>query len=90
MKDYEKAVVVGETTYGKGCMQTMFPLPSGGCVKLTTSLYYPPFSDNYDGVGVEPDVEASLSEASSKKSIYKLTDEEDDQLKAAVDALSDK
>lgn len=90
LKDYEKAVVVGETTYGKGCMQTMFPLPSGGCVKLTTSLYYPPFSDNYDGVGVEPDVEASLSEASSKKSIYKLTDEEDDQLKAAVDALSDK
>ena len=87
LKDYEKAVIVGETTYGKGSMQTMIQLPSGGGVKLTTALYYPPFSDNYDGIGVTPDVEISLSEESAAKSIYKLTDEEDDQLKAAIDAL---
>ena len=87
LKDYEKAVIVGESTYGKGSMQSMIPLPSGGCVKLTTALYYPPFSDNYDGIGIAPDVEVSLSEEARAKSIYKLTDEEDDQLKAAIDAL---
>ena len=90
LRDYEKAVVVGENTYGKGSMQSMFPLKNGGCIKLTSALYYPPFSDNYDGVGIKPDVEVSLSEEASKKSIYKLTDEEDDQLTAAVKALADK
>ena len=90
LRDYGKAVIVGENTYGKGSMQSMFPLTNGGCIKLTTALYYPPFSDNYDGVGIAPDVEASLSEEASKKNIYKLTDEEDDQLTAAVKALTDK
>ena len=89
LKDYEKAVIVGENTYGKGSMQSMFPLSNGGCLKLTASLYYPPFSDNYDGVGVAPDVESHLSEESAKKSIYKLADKEDDQLTAAVKALAD-
>ncbi len=89
LRDYNKAVIVGENTYGKGSMQSMFSLPSGGCVKLTTALYYPPFSDNYDGVGIKPDIEVFLSEEASSKSIYKLSDEEDDQLKAAVKALAD-
>ncbi len=88
LKDYEKAVVVGENTYGKGCMQSMFTLPNGGCVKLTSALYCPPFSENYDGVGIKPDVEVSLSEEASSKSIYKLTDSEDDQLIAAAEAIS--
>ena len=90
LRDYDKAVVVGENTYGKGSMQSMFPLKNGGCIKLTTALYYPPFSDNYDEVGIKPDVEVTLSEEASKKNLYKLTDEEDDQLKAAVEALADK
>lgn len=90
LRDYEKAVIVGESSYGKGSMQSMIPLPSGGCVKLTTALYYPPFSDNYDGIGIMPDLEVSLSEEARTKSIYKLSDEEDDQLIAAVKALENK
>ncbi len=90
LRDYEKALIVGENTYGKGSMQSMYPLKNGGCIKLTSALYYPPFSDNYDGVGIKPDVEVTLSEEASKKSVYKLTDEEDDQLKAAVKALTEK
>ena len=90
LRDYDKAVIVGEQTFGKGSMQSMYPLPDGGCIKLTSALYYPPFSDNYDGVGIKPDVEAELSEEAASKNPYKVTDEEDDQLKAAVEALKDK
>lgn len=84
LQDYDKAEIVGTVTYGKGCMQTMYPLSNGGCISLTTALYCPPFSDNYNEIGVIPDVESELSEEAASKNIYKLTDEEDTQLKDAV------
>lgn len=88
LKDYEKATLVGTVTYGKGCMQTIYPLYSGGGLSLTTAMYYPPFSDNYDGIGVIPHIEVELSKEAASKSLYKLTDEEDNQLAAAVEALN--
>lgn len=84
LKDYEKATVVGTLTYGKGCMQTIYKLQSGGALSLTSALYYPPFSDNYDNIGITPDVEVELEGEAANKNIYKLTDEEDTQLAAAV------
>lgn len=90
LKDYGKAVVVGTLTYGKGCMQSILPLKDGGGVKLTTALYYPPFSDNFDGVGVEPDIEVEMEGDAAKKSLYVISDTEDTQLQAAIAAISDK
>lgn len=88
LMDYEKATVVGETTYGKGCMQTTFPLPEGGAMKITYRMYKPPFSEGYHEVGIKPDVEVALDESLADKNIYKITDSEDNQLKAALDALT--
>ena len=88
LMDYEKATVVGETTYGKGCMQTTFPLPSGGAMKITYRMYKPPFSEGYHEVGIKPDIEVVLDESLADKNIYKITDSEDNQLKAALDALT--
>ncbi len=90
LKDYGKAVVVGTLTYGKGCMQSILPLKDGGGVKLTTALYYPPFSDNFDGDGVEPDIEVEMEGDAAKKSLYVISDTEDTQLQAAIAAISDK
>ena len=90
LKDYKKATVVGVKTYGKGCMQSIIPLSFGGGVKLTTALYYPPFSENFDGVGVEPDLEVKMEGEAAKKNLYKLTDTEDTQLQTAIAALADK
>lgn len=87
LKDYGKATVVGTVTYGKGCMQTIYPLQSGGALSLTSALYYPPFSDNYDEIGIIPDVEVELEGEAAEKSLYKLTDEEDAQLTAAVESF---
>lgn len=87
MRDYGRAKIVGTTTYGKGCMQTFYPLSDGSVFKVTTAMYYPPYSDNYDGVGIVPDREVELDESLHGKSLYVITDEEDNQLAAAYDIL---
>ena len=86
LRDYEKAILVGETTFGKGSMQTTKSFADGTAFKYTYRYYCPPFSDNYDGVGLTPDVKSSLSEEAMAK-FYTLTDDEDTQLQAAVEAL---
>lgn len=87
LKDYELATLVGETTYGKGVMQTIFPLKNGDALKITTAYYNPPFSDNYNGVGVKPDIEVALPEG---EAYFSVSEEEDLQLQAAIKALADK
>lgn len=89
MKDYDRAKIVGTTTYGKGSMQTFFGLSDGSVFKTTTDLYYPPYSDNYDGVGVKPDVEVELDEALRSVNPYKIKDSEDNQLAEAYKTLLD-
>ena len=87
LRDYEKAVLVGENTFGKGSMQTIKSFGDGSGFKYTYRYYCPPFSDNFDGVGIAPDVEVILSEEKAA-SFYTLTDAEDVQLAAAVAELN--
>lgn len=87
LRDYEKATIVGEKSFGKGCMQFLYTLPNGGAVSFTTRLYSPPLGENYDGKGIAPHVEASLSEEALKINFYKLNETNDDQLKAALAVL---
>ena len=87
LRDYKKAVTVGETTYGKGTMQSVIPLPDGSAVCMTTQTYCPPISDSYDGVGIKPDIESFIDEEYSNTSILKLTYEQDKQLQTAVEAV---
>lgn len=89
VRDYHKAAIVGTTTYGKGCMQTTVPLSDESAVSVTYRMYNPPFSENYHGVGIVPDVEVELDEALQSKNIYKITDEEDNQLAAAAATFAD-
>lgn len=86
VKDYGKGTIVGTTTYGKGTMQQLFALTDGSAVNLTIAKFFPPVSDNFDGVGVAPDIVAELSEDLQER-FYFLTDDEDTQLKTAVSAL---
>lgn len=84
VRDYKKATIVGTTTYGKGCMQTTLPLSDNSAVSVTYRMYNPPFSENYHGIGIVPDITVELDEALESKNIYKITDEEDNQLAAAA------
>ena len=88
LMDYERATIVGVKTYGKGSMQTTFRMENGGGLKFTTYHYLPPFSEGYDGKGITPDIIEELDEAFANKSIFLLTDEEDNQLAAAVKAFN--
>ncbi len=89
MRDYDKAVIVGTTTYGKGCMQTTIPMSDGSAFTVTYRMYKPPFSESYHGVGIVPDIEVELDESLKEKNSFKITDEEDNQLREAVKALTE-
>ncbi|HEY9054423.1 MAG TPA: S41 family peptidase [Rectinemataceae bacterium] len=55
MKDRKAALLVGETSYGKGSVQQVFPIDETG-FKLTMARYYTPSGANIDKVGIGPDV----------------------------------
>ncbi|MDO4329882.1 MAG: S41 family peptidase [Lachnospiraceae bacterium] len=57
MRDYDRADLVGTTSFGKGIVQSLLPLGDGSAVKLTTAHYYSPSGFDLHGVGLEPDVE---------------------------------
>ncbi len=87
LQDYGKAKLIGTRTYGKGTMQSMMELSDGSAVSMTVAYYLPPFSDNYHGVGVTPDIECEISEQIKNINLNKYTDENDNQLREAVAAL---
>lgn len=87
LKDYGRATIIGEKTYGKGIIQSHFNLSWGGYLKLTTASYYSPKGTPIHEVGVTPDVEVSLPEALVKNP-SSLTDENDVQLQKALETLA--
>lgn len=58
VKDHKKAFIVGTKSYGKGTVQSMFPLSDGGVLKLTVQKFFSPFGNVIDKAGVLPDLEA--------------------------------
>jgi carboxyl-terminal processing protease len=101
LKDLKRAVVVGETTFGKGVVQSQMPLPDGSALWLTTAKYYTPSKQVIQARGIAPDIEASLS-ADEERAVLlrqrhtllsaedqKLVDQAPDpQLDRAIDTLN--
>ncbi len=59
LQDHGRALVMGLQTFGKGSVQSVFPLGDGAGLRLTTSLYYTPAGRSIQEVGIVPDVEVS-------------------------------
>lgn len=57
LKDYKKATVLGETTFGKGVVQTVLDLSAGTTLKVTTAHWYTPEGNTINQTGIEPDIE---------------------------------
>ena len=86
IKDHGTGMIVGETTYGKGIVQRMFPLNDGSAVKLTIAKYFTPNGNDIHKVGITPDVEVELD-----IDAYRESDgEKDNQLDAAIDCIMEK
>lgn len=56
LRDNNRAVLLGETTFGKGSVQTVIPLSDGSAMRLTTSKYYTPNGTSIHETGVDPDI----------------------------------
>jgi carboxyl-terminal processing protease len=54
--DHNRALLVGEQTFGKGSVQSIYPLPDGAGVKLTTAMYYTPKGTSIQNEGITPDI----------------------------------
>lgn len=72
LKDTERAVVVGERSFGKGSVQTIFPLETGDGVRLTTARYFTPSGVSIHGTGIAPQVEVTLSDDEKSKLTVQL------------------
>lgn len=60
LQDYGRAVLVGETSYGKASVQSIITLPNGSALKLTTASYFTPSDRQIHEKGIDPDVEVSF------------------------------
>jgi|TARA_B110000438_G_scaffold303444_1_gene364938 carboxyl-terminal processing protease len=56
LKDHKRAILLGETSYGKGSVQSIIPLKNRGAIRLTVSKYYLPSGESISGKGVVPDI----------------------------------
>lgn len=67
-QDRERAILVGETTFGKGSVQEVIPLSDASALKLTTAQYLTPDGNDINGDGIEPDVEVSSDDPAVQRS----------------------
>ncbi|KAF0094300.1 MAG: carboxyl-terminal processing protease [Puniceicoccaceae bacterium 5H] len=67
LQDVGRAVVVGETSFGKGSVQTVHQLRFGGAVSQTTALYYFPSGTSIHNKGVEPDIAVEVEPETARK-----------------------
>ena len=70
LQDLKRATIMGKTTFGKGLVQSIRPLPYNGQMKITTAKYYTPSGRCVQGVGVKPDVEIDIPQYS--RLVYSL------------------
>jgi carboxyl-terminal processing protease len=100
LKDYNRALLVGETTFGKGSVQSVIQLQDGSALRLTTAKYYTPSKNVIHEHGVAPTLRATMTPEQERQLIYSRREDippdemkealknfRDTQLDRAVDAL---
>jgi carboxyl-terminal processing protease len=82
LKDHKRAIILGESSYGKGSVQSIIPLKNGGGIRLTISKYYLPSGKSISEVGVVPDI--FVEETGDN---FKINSKTDNQLDYAISLL---
>tara|TARA_B100001245_G_scaffold157625_1_gene118500 strand:+ start:406 stop:1548 length:1143 start_codon:yes stop_codon:yes gene_type:complete len=83
LKDNKRAILVGESSFGKGSVQSIIHLKNSGAIRLTISKYYLPSGKSISEVGIAPDIE--VSESTDE---FRIDTENDNQLNFAVKLLN--
>src|SRR5947207_14735512 len=99
LKDLHRAILVGETTFGKGSVQNVLQLPDGSALRFTTAKYYTPSKQVIHGNGVTPNIRVPMT-AEQERTLFALRSEnvkpdeeknlikaKDPQMLRAIDAL---
>ncbi len=98
LKDLHRAVLVGETTFGKGSVQNVMQLPDGSALRFTTAKYFTPSKQVIQGNGVEPNIKVPMTPDQERLLFISRSGEngedektairtKDPQLLRAIDAL---
>ena len=98
LQDLHRAVVLGEKTFGKGSVQTIFPLDDGSALKLTVAKYYTPSHKVIHEHGITPDVlvpltdveEAAVAIKRTPGSLESIPEQDRPAIKAAADEQLDR
>lgn len=85
LKEDINAKLIGVKTYGKGVIQTVYPLADGSGLKITTNEYYTPNRNKINKIGIEPTIEIKLPK--EWQNMANVPTEEDTQLKKAIEEL---
>ena len=88
LQDTRAALVVGETSYGKGSVQTLIPMAHNDGLKLTIAKYYTPNGKCIDGIGIAPDVEIKFPAPPQRMYDLNLDATIDPQLAKAEELLN--
>ena len=83
LQDHKRAILIGESTYGKGSVQSIIPLENEGAIRLTVSKYYLPSGKSISRVGVNPDI--VIAEGSDE---FRINTDTDNQLEFALKLLN--
>jgi carboxyl-terminal processing protease len=100
MQDLRRALIVGTTSFGKGSVQTIFPMENGTAMRLTTAKYYTPSHRTIHEHGVTPNIVSAITTEDEMKiarwrsnhgtgeaAALELANLGDNQLERAVDAM---
>jgi len=83
LKDHKRAIILGESSYGKGSVQSIIPLKNKGAIRLTVAKYYLPSGKSISEVGVKPDIEVS-----EEGDNFRIKTDTDNQLNYAIKLLN--
>ena len=83
LQDQKRAILLGESTFGKGSVQSIIPLKNKGAIRLTISKYYLPSGKSISDIGVSPDIMVEESEEN-----FVINTDSDNQLNYAIKLLN--
>ena len=83
LKDHKRAIILGESSYGKGSVQSIIPLKNKGAIRLTVAKYYLPSGKSISEVGVSPDIEIN-----EEGDDFRIKTDTDNQLNYAIKLLN--
>jgi len=78
LRENNRAILLGETTFGKGSVQTIVPLSDGSALRLTTSKYFTPEGNSIHEKGIEPDILVSKEVSDEQEDVFEELKEKKD------------